>query len=283
MNYISHDTVLYKVPGVINFAPNFRYYRLLSLFTDNGGMELRRRLTSLVARKLPVRPVRLAGARPVASITFDDFPQSAWTLGGPILARHGARGTYYTAGGFCGRTQDGITYYTAGDLQALTAAGHEIGCHGYSHQPTPDLSTAALTEDARRNQDFLRPFLGGGQAASYAFPYGRVSPRTKRFYAPRFSNVRGVHPGLNAGRVDLAQLCTISLETRCWDEGVIAAAIDQARARNAWLVMHTHDVSDTPTPYGLTPAMLDWAVARVAAAKIAMLPMREALPVALGL
>jgi peptidoglycan/xylan/chitin deacetylase (PgdA/CDA1 family) len=227
-----------------------------------------------------VRPVRLAGQRPVVSITFDDFPRNAWTLGGPVLARHGVRGTYYTAGGFCGRTQDGTEFYDQSDLVALAAAGHEIACHGFAHQPTPELSDAALEADAARNRQFLMQF--GLAPVSYAFPYGRVSARTKRFYAPRFSNVRGVHPGVNVGKVDLAQLNTISLETRCWDEERIAAAITKTLHGNGWLAFYTHDVSDTPSAYGSTPAMLDWALTKVREARIEILPMREALPVALG-
>lgn len=244
---------------------------------------LRTKLTSLMARKLAVRPARLAGHRPVASITFDDFPKNAWTLGGPVMARRGMRGTYYTAGGFCGRTVEETVFYDADDLRQLSAAGHEIACHGFGHQPTPTLTTEELTADADRNREFLRPFLKGEAPVSYAFPYGRVSPRTKRFYAPRFASVRGVHPGINAGRVDLAQLNTISLETRCWDEGAIEAAIQRALHDHGWLILYTHDVSETPSPYGSTPAMLDWALGRVAAARIEVLPVRDALPMALGI
>jgi peptidoglycan/xylan/chitin deacetylase (PgdA/CDA1 family) len=241
------------------------------------------KLTSLMARKLAVRPAKLAGHRPVASITFDDFPKNAWVQGGPVMARHGVRGTYYTAGGFCGRTVEGTQFYDGDDLRQLAAAGHEIACHGFGHQPTPTLTTEELTKDAERNKEFLRPFLGGDAPVSYAFPYGRVSPRTKRFYAPRFASVRGVHPGINAGRVDLAQLNTISLETRCWDEAKIEAAIQRVLHENGWLILYTHDVSEQPSPYGSTPAMLNWALARVAAARIRVLPVCDALPLALGL
>jgi len=246
-------------------------------------MNLKTKLVSLMARKLAVRPARLAGNRPVASITFDDFPKNAWTQGSPVMASRGVRGTYYTAGGFCGRTVDGTVFYDAGDLTELAAAGHEIACHGFGHQPTPSLTDAELTADAERNCEFLRPFLKGEAPVSYAFPYGRVSPRTKRFYAPRFASVRGVHPGINAGRVDLAQLNTISLETRCWNEGAIEAAIQRALHDHGWLILYTHDVSDSPSPYGSTPAMLDWALGRVAAARIPVLPVRDALPMALGI
>jgi peptidoglycan/xylan/chitin deacetylase (PgdA/CDA1 family) len=240
------------------------------------------KLTSLAARTWKVRTVRLRGNRPVASISFDDFPKDSWTVAGPVMARHGVRGTYYTAGGFCGRTVEGTEFYDEGDLKALVAAGHELACHGFAHQPTPSLTTEELAADAERNREFLKPFLNGDAPVSYAFPFGRVSVRTKRFYAPRFSSVRGVHPGINAGRVDLAQLNTVSLEMRCWDEKAIEASIQRALHDHGWLIFYTHDVSDDPTEYGSTPAMIDWALSRLAELRIPVLPVREALPVALG-
>ena len=240
------------------------------------------RLNRLLSRLAPVRTVHLAGARPIASVTFDDFPKSAWTRGGPILAKHGARATYYTAGGFCGRTVDGKVFYDAEDLCALGAAGHEIACHGFSHQPTPTLSSKALAADAARNAQFLEPFLNGGMAKSYAFPYGLASPRTKKFFASRFTNVRGVHPGLNRGRADLALLNAISMEKRCWDREAIAGAIARARHDRAWIVFYTHDVSDDPSPYGSTPAMLSEVLERLAETCIEILPMREAVEAAIG-
>jgi len=224
----------------------------------------------------------LRAARPVASITFDDFPKSAWERGGPVLARHGARATYYAAGSFCGRTVDGMPYYDETDLRALDEAGHEIACHGFAHRPSPELSPQALAEDAARNRHFLQGFLGGEAPVSYAYPFGAVSLSSKRFFAPRFSSLRGVHPGVNDGTIDLAQLRTISLECRCWDEANIAAAIARAQHNRGWIVFHTHDVSDRPTPYGAMPAMLDRVLKNLAQARIAVLPVREALSVALG-
>src|SRR4051812_29284808 len=102
---------------------------------------LKTKLTSLMARKLAGTPARLAGHRPVASISYDDFPKNAWTQGGPVMAKHGVRGTYYTAGGFCGRTENGTVFYDETDLKELAAAGHEIACHGFGHQPTPTLTS----------------------------------------------------------------------------------------------------------------------------------------------
>ena len=245
-------------------------------------MRLKTQLASLIGRHIRVRPARLAGRRPVASISFDDFPKSAWSLGGQVLARHGVRGTYYTGGSFCGQSVEGTPFYDAQDLTELAAAGHEIGCHGFAHQPVSDFSPADLARDAQRNREFLQPFLKGEAPVSYAYPFGRVSPRGKQCQAPRFSTLRGTHEGINAGRVDLAQLDVISLETRLWDEGRIQDAILRALHDHGWLILYTHGVCDNPGLYGSTPQMLDWALSRLKAARIEVLPVKDALPVALG-
>ena len=239
------------------------------------------RLTRFIARQIRVRPAHMRARRPVASITFDDFPKSAWTIGGPVLARFGMRGTYYTAGNFCGRTVNGTLFYNESDLSALAAAGHEIGCHGFGHEPTPTLDSGTLAQDMERNAEFLKPFLGGAKPQSYAYPFGASSLRTKKFYAPHFSNLRGVHPGINQGKIDLSQLNAVSLEMRSFSSEKLDAAIAGALGNNGWISFYTHDVSDSPSEYGSTPEILALALERVAAAGIEILPMREAVSVAL--
>ena len=85
---------------------------------------LKIKATSWIARQWKTQPAPAwPGHRPVASITFDDFPKNAWVHGGPVLARHGVRATYYTAGGFCGRTEDGTVFYDEGDLTGAGRGG----------------------------------------------------------------------------------------------------------------------------------------------------------------
>lgn len=240
------------------------------------------RIARLIARHVAVRPVSLAGQRAVASITFDDFPKSAWTNGGRILADYGARGTYYTAGGFCGVTARGVQYYDERDLAALAAAGHEIGCHGFGHRPPPTLSPKALAEDAARNAEFLKPFLSGGRARSYAYPYGAASVHAKKFLSDRFCNLRGTHWGFNRGKVDLAQLRAIPIEARNWNSQAVEQAIVEAQRDRAWIVFYTHDVCDNPTRFGATEAMLRDVLDGLAVMRIPVLPMREAVRIALG-
>jgi peptidoglycan/xylan/chitin deacetylase (PgdA/CDA1 family) len=239
-------------------------------------MGLIRRANSLTSRALPLKHVVSKLDAPVASLTFDDFPRSAWTAGGPLLARYGARGTYYAAGRMLGASDEGVDYCTEQDLHAVLAAGHEIGAHSFAHEKAPALSTAALLADAERNADALEPILGA-RMTSYAYPYGEVSARAKAAMAGRFANARGIRKGVNAGLVDLAMLNAIPLEHRRWVPDEIDAAIARAVAKTGWLILFTHDVDAAPTPFGCTPQMLEYALEGLSRAGVEMIPVRQAM------
>jgi peptidoglycan/xylan/chitin deacetylase (PgdA/CDA1 family) len=232
---------------------------------------------NFVTRKLPLKTARSHLSHPIASITFDDFPRSAWTAGHPILESFGARATYYTAGRFCGIVENGIEYFHADDLRAVRRAGHEIGAHSYAHPMSTKVRSRALLDDADRNDAALSEILGPEHLSSYAYPYGNISPRVKRLMARRFACARGIRPGVNAGTIDLAQLLAVPLEARRWRPHEIQAAVNAAVEQNGWIILFTHDVTENPSPYGCTPAMLVQALSMVAAAGIEWLPVKHAM------
>jgi peptidoglycan/xylan/chitin deacetylase (PgdA/CDA1 family) len=235
------------------------------------------RLNAFAARQITVRPARLKLEKPVASFSFDDFPLSAWEAGGPILERFGAKGTYYAAGTYCGATEGGIRYYGEETLRAVHAAGHEIGCHSFSHEHGPMVDPILLADDLDRNAIFLREVLGEVEPLNFAYPYGELNARTKRAMGERFSSCRGVHTGINGPVTDLSQLRAIPLERRSWGADKVERWIEAARAVNGWLVFFSHDVSDDPTPHGCTPAMLEHALASARDAGFDLAPVNRAL------
>ena len=236
------------------------------------------RISSRLARVTPVKRGRSRLEAPLASFSFDDFPRSAWTAGGPLLARYGARGTYYVSGRFCGAQEDGLDYYTLHDLRALHAAGHEVGCHSFDHVRGSQAPSHQLEDDFDRNAEFLRLCLGECvKLETYAYPYGNVSPRTKRLAGRRFPAARGIVPGVNAGVLELAQLKAIPLERRQWDARKIEQWVAMAAEKAGWVIFFTHDVSDSPSPFGATPYMLKHALETVRSHGIEILPVREAL------
>lgn len=244
-------------------------------------MSLAWRLSAFATRHTPIKLARLHHDQPVASFTFDDFPRSAWEVAGPILARYAAKATYYPAGCYCGQMEGGLDYYDEQTLKDVVAAGHEIGCHTFSHEHGPDVSTALLRDDVERNAIFLREVLGEDLSlASFAYPYGDVSPRTKVLFARAFSTSRGIRPGVNGALTDLAQLKAVPLESRSWTAAEVERWVEAARAETGWLVFFSHDVSDAPSAFGCTPAMLEHALETVRAAGLEILPVKHAMAAA---
>src|ERR1700742_5154634 len=92
-----------------------------------------RKAKRFLARLAVSKTIDLPDDRTIASITFDDVPASAATMGGPILERHGARGTYYVAAGTCGMRDALWTVADGSQVRAIHAAGHEVACHTAHH------------------------------------------------------------------------------------------------------------------------------------------------------
>ena len=92
------------------------------------------------------RTVAMRNRRAIVSFTFDDFPQSAVLNGARLLENHGARGTFYLTGSYCGRVVDNVPQYGAEDLAVLAQAGHEIGCHTFSHPRVSALSSGCAEQ-----------------------------------------------------------------------------------------------------------------------------------------
>jgi peptidoglycan/xylan/chitin deacetylase (PgdA/CDA1 family) len=233
-------------------------------------------IRNAVTRAVVFDRARKTSPGPIASFTFDDFPRSAWTRGGPILERYGAKSTYYAAGRFCGLQEDGLEFYDAGDLHALHAAGHEIGCHTFSHRPASEIAAAALAADMERNRDFIRRATGV-EMTTFAYPYGHVTLGTKRMAGRRYDACRGYRWGVNRETFDRGELLSVHLELRSWSATDVEARVQAARRSAGWLVFVSHDVSDSPTEYGTTPEMLEHALRSVRDAGFDVLTVRDAL------
>jgi peptidoglycan/xylan/chitin deacetylase (PgdA/CDA1 family) len=236
------------------------------------------RARATLARATRVKRIRSRLQAPVASFTFDDFPRSALADGAPLLARYGGKATYYAAGQFCGQHADGIDYYDLGDLRAAHTDGHEVACHSFDHVRGSRFPSPVLEDDLDRNAAFLREALGEAHPVeNFAYPFGHVSPRTKRLAGRRFASSRGIQPGVNAGVLELAELKAVPLERRSWTAAQVERLVAQARAQRGWIIFFSHDVSEDPSPFGATPAMLDHALRTVRGAGLEILTVRGAL------
>jgi peptidoglycan/xylan/chitin deacetylase (PgdA/CDA1 family) len=238
--------------------------------------KVRRRLTQHYA----AHPVAFEFAQPILSITFDDFPVSASTVGAEVLERHGARGTYYAASGMAGVDGPCGLGYSPADIKRLVAAGHEIGCHTSSHHDCAQRDVFSTLEDLARNRDALLQ-MGAPSPRTHAYPYGETTSEMKDNLPPRFGSARGILPGLNAGPGDLSQLRAYPL----FGDGGIARvlrALKTGAKRKAWVIGFTHDVSDTPSNWGTSAEDLDLILHEAHKLGFIVLPVSAALARRLG-
>ena len=93
---------------------------------------------------------RVETATPAAALTFDDGPDPQATPAIlDVLARHGARATFFMVGRRAAAHPDVVA--------AVRRAGHSIGIHGWSHRALPDLSWADRSRELRHAIRTLAP------------------------------------------------------------------------------------------------------------------------------
>ena len=131
------------------------------------------------------RPSRSRTDERLMALTFDDGPDPEHT---PrlleVLARHGAKATFFMVGARAARHPELVA--------RVAAEGHEIGNHGWDHPSLPSLPSAAVAEQIERTRAVLAPH---GQALMRP-PYGHQDLRTHRIarrlgYRPVFWSVTG--------------------------------------------------------------------------------------------
>lgn len=242
---------------------------------DFGG--LLPRLGHMIGRRVAFRTASIRLDQPILSITFDDFPRSAETPGARILEDHGVRGTFYPASGLFGLTNSRWTVAGAEAVADLHGRGHEIGLHSHAHEPASLMHRRAFAADLAANRAALRRIVPGLTRENYAYPYGQCGLMQKKHLSTSVRTSRSVQPGINAGRVDLDFIKAVEISARGLNEDNLDVWLDQATAACGWLVLFTHDVSETPSVYGTTPRVLARIVARALERDFAVLPVDAAL------
>ncbi len=229
------------------------------------------------------RTVTMRNPRAIVSFTFDDFPLSAVLNGARLLEDYGARGTFFMTGSYCGRVVDDVTQYGAENLATLTGAGHEIGCHTFTHPRVSKLSSAALNSEIELNAAFLARHLPGVELRTFAYPFGDVSLAATMRLQSRFAGCRSSEPGLNIGIADLGRLRSVRLYDRLIGPGEVSDIIKQAVTRNAWLIFYTHDVDKTPSRFGCTSSLFEHALKSAISAGAEIRPVDAAIKAVTGI
>jgi peptidoglycan/xylan/chitin deacetylase (PgdA/CDA1 family) len=234
--------------------------------------KLARRLVQLRV----VSPLLASPRRPIVSFTFDDFPRSAATTGADIIESFDGRATYYACSSLAG--QEGVSgkFYLPRDIQNLQRAGHEIAAHTHSHIDCRRTRFEKVIADIDSSQELISGMGDRILVRHFAYPFGETTVRLKRALMSKYSTARGIIPGLNRFGSDLMQLRAFELSPEEWRIQRAERAVELAARTSSWVIFFTHDVSDEPSAYGTTPAVLRRLIQRCRDAGVSVLPVGQA-------
>ncbi|HEY7302956.1 MAG TPA: polysaccharide deacetylase family protein [Bryobacteraceae bacterium] len=229
---------------------------------------------------LPVvyrRTARLRDIGPVVSFTFDDFPRSAYTVGGAILKSFGVFGTFYTAFALMNSSNYAGDQFLLDDLYSLVSDGHELGSHTLHHVSSRTFSTRAFVEEVLQGRAAMQRVPGLAVSDNFAYPFGAVSAAAKRAVGKTMLSCRGIYHGVNGPTVDLNLLRANPLYGHTEQLARVRRLLRRNEEVNGWLVFYTHDVHPQHSTYGCTPALLESAVKLALDRSMKILTVRDVL------
>jgi peptidoglycan/xylan/chitin deacetylase (PgdA/CDA1 family) len=238
---------------------------------------LTRRISNRLASYIRREARRLHNRAPMVSFTFDDVPESAHSRGAPMLERRGARGTYYISTALIGGRTPDWTLIDREGVADLHRRGHEIGLHTHKHREVGSFSDRELCADLQRNRTQLQSIDPTIDPRNFAYPFGTAAFERKRALAGEASSSRSVKPGVNAGVFDPHFIKCAELGDRQSTREALRFLLDAVVAQNGWLVFLTHDISNTPSRFGCTPGLFQWALDEVAARGVEVRTVADAL------
>src|SRR5437868_6249510 len=107
------------------------------------------------------------GARRLTTAAFESRVEKSVDLLLGLLARSGARGTFFTLG------EIAATHPSV--VRTIAAMGHEVACHGDRHESVHRLTPAEFRDDIRRAKHRLED-LAGTPVIGYRAPNFSIGP-----------------------------------------------------------------------------------------------------------
>lgn len=223
---------------------------MMSVYQPNRSFtaKVKRRLVPFQAR----RSMAVNLERPIVSFSFDDCPRSVIENALFPLEKEGWLASIYIAMGLCGTSNHLGLHMSREDVKACYNSGHEIGDHTYSHCDGSALPLKDVMADIHKNQIELNA-LGLPKSETFAYPYGDATPAMKKALEARFKGSRGIKSNSHETSVDLNQIGSNRLYAGD-DFNVLQSQIAALKDNPGWITIFTHDVRETPSDFGCTPA-----------------------------
>jgi peptidoglycan/xylan/chitin deacetylase (PgdA/CDA1 family) len=228
------------------------------------------------------RAIKMRNRVAYVSFTFDDFPRAALHAGGEILIRLGLRATYYASFGLMGTNGPSGEIFVTDDIKQVIEQGHELGCHTFGHCHSLETTPRAFEDSVIRNSRALSEVVPGTVFKSFSYPISGPRLGTKRRVSRYFRCCRGGGQTFNTDTADLNLLKAFFLEKSRDNPGFVKEVIARNCRARGWLIFASHDISETPTPYGCTPSFLEDIIKYSVDSGARILPVSKALDAICG-
>ena len=106
----------------------------------------------------------------------------------------------------------------------------------------------------------IEELVGRSDFGNFAFPFGDVTLNAKKMVGQDVASSRGICSGLNGPEVDLNLLRANSLYGDTVKCSQVRKLVLENERQLGWLIFYLHDVRRTPSRYGCTPELLEFAV-----------------------
>jgi len=146
------------------------------------------------------------------------------------------------------------------DLNTLLGDGHELASHTFSHVSCRSVSCFKFRKEVEKGRRAIEDLTGQSDSGNFAFPFGEVTLNAKRVVGVDVASCRSIWQGLNGPDVDLNLLRANSLYGERDKCAQVQELILENERRRSWLIFYSHDVHHTPSRFGCTPTLLEFAV-----------------------
>jgi hypothetical protein len=137
-----------------------------------------------------------------------------------------------------------------------------------------EVTAAVFERSIRANRAALAETSLDASFRVFAYPLNGPAVGTKRVAAKYFAGCRGGGQTFNRGLVDLNLLKAYFIDSRSRDNLNEAARLIEANAAaKGWLIFATHDVTESPSAYGCSPAYFKEVVELSRSSGAQVLPM----------
>jgi peptidoglycan/xylan/chitin deacetylase (PgdA/CDA1 family) len=150
------------------------------------------------------------------------------------------------------------------DLGTLLSEGHELASHTFGHISCRSVSCSKFRREVKTGRRAIEELTGQPDSGNFAYPFGEITLAAKEAIGQDVTSSRGIWDGLNGNEVDLNLLRANRLYGDLDGRAQVEQLILENERRKSWLIFYSHDVRNRPSPFGCTPALLEFAVSYAA-------------------